>query len=119
MTGGQIAILIVAGLLALALALFLLFAGFIGAVIIFGFAGLQGFVGIAAYFAAWVFLLPIMATISIIVGIATIFIGGADDRQKRFDAREERRMAKWRQKNLGEDPPGGKQISGKIGRRAS
>ena len=78
MTGGQIAILIVAGLLALALALFLLLAGFVGAVIIFGYAGLQGFVGIAAYFAAWVFLFPIMATISIIVGIVTLFKVGND-----------------------------------------
>ncbi len=47
----------------------LLIAAFIGAVALFGFAGEQGFIGLAVYVACWVFFFPVMLVISIIVGI--------------------------------------------------
>lgn len=39
-----------------------------GAYILFVWAGQQGFLGVAAYFACWVFLFPIMLVASLIVG---------------------------------------------------
>ncbi len=46
----------------------MLIAAFSGAVFLFAFAAEQGFVGIAAYIACWVFLFPVMLVICIIVG---------------------------------------------------
>lgn len=45
----------------------------LGAIDIFTYAGEQGFVGIAAYVACWVFLGPIIATISVIIGLYLLF----------------------------------------------
>jgi hypothetical protein len=42
---------------------------FLGAVILFAWAGESGFVGVAAYFACWVFLFPVMLVGSIIIGM--------------------------------------------------
>ena len=46
----------------------------VGAVALFALAAEQGFIGLAAYFACWVFLLPIMVVASIVVGLFTLFI---------------------------------------------
>lgn len=59
-------ILIVVGLIGLA-------ALIIGALSLFAFAAEQGFIGLAVYFACWVFLLPIMVGASIVVGIIALF----------------------------------------------
>ncbi len=76
MDTGEIILLVVVGLLLLALAWFVVLwiirgttALSLGAVVLFGFAGEQGFIGIASYFAVWVFLTPIMLVVCIIVGI--------------------------------------------------
>ena len=61
-------ILIVLGLVALVLALCLLYLLIIGAIGLFAWAGEQGFVGLAVYFACWVFLAPVMVVGSIIFG---------------------------------------------------
>ena len=45
----------------------------LGAIDIFAFAGEQGFIGIAAYVACWVFLGPIIATISVLIGLYLLF----------------------------------------------
>ena len=45
----------------------------LGAVAIFAFAGEQGFIGIAVYVACWVFLGPIIATISVLIGLYLLF----------------------------------------------
>ena len=45
-----------------------------GAVNLFSYAGKQGFVGLAAYVACWVFMAPIMATICILVGLFVLFV---------------------------------------------
>jgi hypothetical protein len=42
--------------------------GFAGAIQIFSFAAEQGFLGIAAYVACWVFMAPVMLVASVIVG---------------------------------------------------
>jgi hypothetical protein len=59
---------------AILIALFLLAALVLGAMGIFSLAAAQGFIGIAVYVACWVFLAPIMAGASIILGIYTMFI---------------------------------------------
>ena len=61
-------ILIIVGILALLIALILLKFLFAGAVILFNWASEQGFVGVAVYFACWVFLLPVMIAACIISG---------------------------------------------------
>lgn len=45
----------------------------LGAIDIFSYASAQGFVGIATYVACWVFLGPIIATISILIGLYLLF----------------------------------------------
>ena len=52
----------------------------IGAAILFAWSSEQGFLGVAAYFAAWVFLLPFM-------GLGCLIIGWLD---QRFHRQEER-----------------------------
>ncbi len=51
------------------LALSLLMLAFAGALVLLAFATEQGFIGLAAYIACWVFLFPVMLVLSIIVGI--------------------------------------------------
>lgn len=60
-------ILIIAGLIGLA-------ALVLGAIALFAFAAEQGFVGLAAYVACWVFLVPIMASVCIITGLISLFL---------------------------------------------
>ncbi len=69
MDAGIIPLVIVLGLLALFLGLFLFGLALRGGAFLFFWALEQGFIGVAAYFAAWVFLLPLMATVSIGLGI--------------------------------------------------
>lgn len=72
MESGQAILLvgmILLGIAGLLLGLWLLRAALIGAIILFTFAGEQGFIGLAAYVACWVFLFPAMLVICIIVGI--------------------------------------------------
>jgi len=61
-------IFVAVGILALVIGLYLLKYAFIGAVVILEWAGESGFVGVAAYFACWVFLFPLMLTGCIITG---------------------------------------------------
>jgi len=56
----EIAVLVVVLIFSLALALFLLRFLFIGAAGLFFLATEQGFLGIVAYFACWIFLTPFM-----------------------------------------------------------
>ncbi|MCK5100956.1 MAG: hypothetical protein KAR45_22795 [Desulfobacteraceae bacterium] len=53
----------------LGLAFFLLKYIFLGAVSLFVFAGESNFLGLAAYFACWVFMFPLMLIASIIIGV--------------------------------------------------
>lgn len=64
-----IILLVVGGLIALGIVLGLGAAAFVGAVVLFGFAAEQGFIGIAVYVACWVFGFPVMLVICIIVGL--------------------------------------------------
>lgn len=66
---GVIALFIVLAVLGLFLGLIILGLAFRGGTLLFLWALEQGFIGVAAYFAAWVFLLPLMATASIGIGI--------------------------------------------------
>lgn len=68
-----------------------------GAVVIFGFAAGQGFLGVAGYVAVWVFLLPLMALACFATGLVV----------NRSEAKERRRAREtntWRQKHLSEKP---------------
>ena len=78
MEGYGIIVLVVGGILALAAAIWLLIAAFSGAVSLFAFAAEQGFIGIAAYIACWVFLFPAMLIICIIVGFFTMWANRGD-----------------------------------------
>lgn len=62
-----ISIAVVIGLVGLA-------AFVLGAIGLFGYAAEQEFLGIAAYIACWVFLAPIMATISVLFGLYLLFL---------------------------------------------
>ena len=66
-----ILLLVVAGLGALWLIIMLGMAAFTGAVLLLAFASEQGFVGLAAYIALWVFLFPVMLVVCIIIGLFT------------------------------------------------
>jgi len=68
MDGFGILIIIVLGVLCLGIVFWLLKFLCAGAIILFDWASEQAFVGIAAYFACWFFLFPIMIVGSIIVG---------------------------------------------------
>ena len=61
-------VLIVVGLVALVIAIYLIKYLFIGAAFLFAWASEQGFIGAAAYFACWIFLFPFMLTVCIITG---------------------------------------------------
>jgi len=96
---GIIILLVVAGLLAVWLAIKLFRWALAGALYLLAFAGEQGFIGLAAYIACWVFLFPpAMLVISIIIGIVT----GAAVRAAGADVREEERIRKTR-RQLGLD----------------
>lgn len=65
-------ILIVASVFALGavgLAIWLFFWGLKGAIVLYARASERGFVGVAAFIACFVFIFPVMAIISIVVGI--------------------------------------------------
>jgi len=62
-------VLIVVGLVALVIAIYLIKYSFIGATFLFAWASEQGFIGVAAYFACWIFLFPFMLTACIIAGM--------------------------------------------------
>lgn len=68
-----IGIAIVVGLIALAIAWVLFKTLLLGAVILFGWAMESGFLGVAAYVACWVFLLPVMLAASLIVGLVMMY----------------------------------------------
>jgi len=65
--------LIFGGLIALTIGLSLLAALIVGSVFLFDFASEQGFVGIAAYVACWVFMFPAMPIACAITGAIIIW----------------------------------------------
>lgn len=60
---------ILIGFVAVVVGLLVLWMGFIGAVFYFALASQQGFIGLAAFLAVWVFLAPIMAGVCVVTGI--------------------------------------------------
>lgn len=64
----EILVLVGVGIIALLIAIYLIKYIFIGAVFLFAWAGEQGFIGAAAYFACWIFLFPFMLAASVITG---------------------------------------------------
>jgi uncharacterized membrane protein len=90
--------LLLVGLVALALALWLIFVAFNGALVMLSFASAQGFVGLVAFVAAWVFLFPVMLLIAIVIGFFM-------HRAISLEDRRERDVARWRHKHLGEPLP--------------
>lgn len=68
-------ILIIAGIAVLVIGLYLVKYLFMGAVVLFQWAGESGFIGVVAYFACWVFLFPFMLTGCIITGAVTSWTG--------------------------------------------
>lgn len=80
--------LIPVALVALLLALWLLLRALEGAAVILTLALAQGFVGLVAFVAAWVFLLPFMLVASVGLGAVSYFAFSADKRR-------EKRANKW------------------------
>ena len=68
-----IVITVLVVLLGLALIVSIATILFTGAAKLFVFACEQGFIGLAAYFACWVFLLPAMLIGSFVVGVVTLW----------------------------------------------
>ncbi|MDB4074523.1 hypothetical protein N9530_07250 [Ascidiaceihabitans sp.] len=67
---------------------------FLGATLLLAWASSQGFIGVAVYFALWIFAFPLMLIASIITGL---IFGWTLDKEER----EEKRIQAWRDKNLG------------------
>ena len=63
-----IILLIVGTVFALWVLIWLCLAAFKGAALLFAFAAEQGFIGLAAYVACWVFLFPVMLVVCIVIG---------------------------------------------------
>ena len=66
MVGG---VAIIALLIAVRLALWLIVIVATGAVVLFAYAVEQGFIGIAAFIACWVFMFPVMVVLAAIIGL--------------------------------------------------
>jgi len=60
---------IIAMLIALRLALWVITVVATGAGVLFGYAGEQGFVGVAAFIACWVFMFTVMVVLAAIIGL--------------------------------------------------
>src|SRR6056297_2453184 len=93
--------LLLAGLFALLLAIWLLMLAFAGAIVMLSLAAAQGFVGLVAFVAAWVFLFPIMLVIAIVLG----FVASLGERSEKKEERRKSDVAVWRHKHLGEPLP--------------
>ena len=76
----KILIITFLGLLAILIGLALLALIIIGAIALFAWAAGSGFIGVAVYFACWVFLFPIMLIGSIIMGIVGL-VAAREDKQ--------------------------------------
>ena len=81
---------------ALRLALRIIGRGITGAFLLFAFAAEQGFIGIAVYFACWVFILPVMLILSLVVGFVVASSDGASASQPRPRASDE---ARWQEED--------------------
>jgi hypothetical protein len=92
------AVFALGGLLVLVVGYFLLRWIWRGAVVLFWWAGDQAFLGVIAYAAAWVFLFPLMLVASLALGAVIAFA----EKPIREEQRRERRVERWRAKNLGE-----------------
>jgi hypothetical protein len=68
-------------LIFLVLGLGLFSAALVGAGVMFAAAAVQGFIGIIVFFAAWVFLFPLMVVLAIIIGVFVAVVSPADERQ--------------------------------------
>ncbi|MTJ05052.1 MAG: hypothetical protein FH759_10225 [Sediminimonas qiaohouensis] len=93
--------LIPVALVALVVAVWLLFCALEGALVLLAIALAQGFVGIVAYVAAWVFLLPFMLVASVGLGAINRFTSASAKRQ-------EKRAGRWRRRHREgkvSDPP--------------
>ena len=63
-----ILVLIVLVIIGIGLALGVLWCGFLGAIAQFAWASEMGFIGVVVFFAAWIFMFPIMAIWAVIWG---------------------------------------------------
>ena len=78
---------ILVGLVLLGLVIWIGMFIFAGAVVLFAWASQQGFIGVAAYFACWVFLFPFMLIASAIGGFFSVRSLQTDE-QSRLDVYE-------------------------------
>jgi hypothetical protein len=86
--------IVIGGLLALGLAIWLVCRGIAGALLLFAWAAESGFIGVAAYFACWFFMLPLMLVVCPIVGIGIRKATKADEAaEKAFLAKQAYELA--------------------------
>ena len=94
MDNTTILIVVIAAVIALlVIALVAASSLFLGATLLLAWASSQGFIGVAVYFALWIFAFPFMLIASIITGLIS---GWTLDKEER----EEKRLQAWRDKNL-------------------
>lgn len=91
-SNSEILWLIPVALIALVLAAWLLLRALEGAAVLLVFALAQGFVGLVAFVAAWVFLLPFMLVASVVLGLITRFASASATRR-------EKRVDRWRRRH--------------------
>ena len=60
---------VIALMIAVRLALWLIVLIATGALVLFAYAGEQGFIGIAVFIACWVFMFPVMVVLAAIIGL--------------------------------------------------
>ena len=95
MDNTTILVLVIAAVIALLfIALVAASSLFLGATLLLAWASLQGFIGVAVYFALWILAFPFMLIVSIIIGLVSIWtLGKEGQKGKQIQA--------WRDKNLG------------------
>lgn len=84
MDGSQLlllALLALAFVGCLALAVFLLWQGFLFALLVFAYAAASGFIGVALYIILWVVAFPVMLTICLIGGVIYWFVRREDRKE--------------------------------------
>ena len=70
-----IILVIILVIIAIGLALAVLLCGFLGASAQFLWASQMGFIGVVVFFAAWIFMFPIMAIWAVILGFYALIWG--------------------------------------------
>jgi hypothetical protein len=100
---GALILVVVAALFGVSLLIGALVCTVFGAIILFELAAEQGFLGLAAYFACWVFLFPVMLIASLIIGLVIAIKTGKPIGTNEYKLTKNERLARKLRARLGYD----------------